>query len=342
VALSAGTALVGAWDVKQGAGAAYVFTRHGSTWGEQAKLTARDGKAKDWFGVSVGLSGDTALVGAPLAGHTGAAYVIVRRGSRWIQQARLIAGNGAPGDWFGRTVALSGNTALVSAWYKNNDTGAAYVFVRHGSRWTQQAELTADDGMTEDYFGSAVALSGSTALVGAAGKNDNTGAAYVFVRNESAWSRQARLTLGEGKPGDTFGASISLSGRTALVGAGFANRHAGAAYVFVQDGSRWTPQGTLTADDGAPGDWFGHTVALNGNTALVGAWYENHDTGAAYVFVRYGSRWTQQAKLTAADAAAGNYLGGAVALSGSTALVGAGFKNNAAGAVYVFSNLPAA
>ncbi len=114
----------------------------------------------------------------------GAAYVFVRNGSDWTEQSRLTADDGAPGDWFGRTVALSGNTALVSAWYKHNDTGAAYVFARHGSDWTQQIKLTADDGVADDYFGSAVALSGGTALIGAGFKNNAAGAAYVFVRHE--------------------------------------------------------------------------------------------------------------------------------------------------------------
>jgi hypothetical protein len=342
VALNGGLALVGAWDRDHGTGAAYVFVRHGSNWIEQARLTAGDGKPGDWFGVSVALSGATALVGAPLAGHTGAAYVFVRHGSRWIEQARLSAGDGAPRDWFGRTVALSGNTALVSAWYENNDTGVAYVFVRHGSRWIQQAKLTAVDGVAEDYFGSAVALRGDTALIGAAGKHDNTGAAYVFVRKGSHWAEQATLTMGGGKQGDTFGTSIALSGQTALVGAGFANHNMGAAYVFVREGSRWAEQAQLTARDGASGDWFGRTVALSGDTALLGAWYENNHIGAAYVFVRHGSRWTQQAKLTADDGVAQDYFGTAVALSGGTCLIGAGFKNHAAGAAYVFSDLPAA
>jgi hypothetical protein len=180
VALSGDTALVGAWAKNHGAGAAYVFVRSGSRWAQQARLTARGGAAGDWFGASVALSGDTALVGAPLAGHTGAAYVFVRDGSRWTQQARLTARDGSACDWFGRTVALSGDTALMGAWYKNNHAGAAYVFVRDGSRWAQQAELTARDGAAEDYFGSSVALCGDTALVGAGFKNHATGVAYVF------------------------------------------------------------------------------------------------------------------------------------------------------------------
>jgi hypothetical protein len=205
------------------------------------------------------------------------------------------------------------------------------------SPWQQRAELTASDGVAGDHLGGPVALSGSTALVGAWDKHHGTGAAYIFVRDGSDWTQQARLTAGDGKPGDLLGVSVALSGDTALVGAPLAG-HTGAAYVFVRDGGVWTEQARLTARDGAPGDWFGRTVALSGNTALVSAWYKNSDTGAAYVFVRHGSRWTQQACLAADDGVAEDYFGSAVALSEGTALIGAGFKNNAAGAVYVYSN----
>ncbi len=337
MALSGDTALVGAWDKNHGAGAAYVFVRTGSSWAQSAKFVNADGKPGDWFGVSVSLSGDTALVGAPMARHTGAAYIFVRDGGRWTPQARLTASDGAPCDWFGRRVALSGNTALVGAWYKNDDTGAAYVFVRHAGHWTQQAKLTAGDGFAEDYFGTSVALSGDTALIGAAGSNNNAGAAYVFQRHGSQWTQQAVLTAADGKAGDTFGASLALSGETALVGAGFANRTAGAAYVFVRDGPRWVQQARLTATDGVAADWFAVSVALSGATAVVGAWYKNHDAGSAYVFARRGEHWSQQAKLTAVNGTAGDYFGTSVALNASTVLVGAGFKHNATGAAYAFS-----
>jgi hypothetical protein len=336
VALGGDTALVGAWHKHGAAGAAYVFVRRENGWLQQAELSVRDGRPGDWFGVSVALSGDIALVGAPFAGQAGAAYVFVRDGSHWTQQARLSAHDGAPGDWFGRSVALRGNTALVGAWYKNTHIGAAYIFVRTGRHWTQQAKLTASDGVAEDYFGTAVALSGDTALVGAVGKNDGAGAAYVFVRRGSRWRQQAALTARNGVAEDTFGSAVALAGNTALVGAGFAHKLAGATYVFVRDGSHWTQQAELTARDGTMQDWFGWSVALGDNTALVGAWYKQKHTGAAYLFVRTGTRWTEQAKLTARDGIVDDHFGGSVALSGGTCLVGAGFKNRGTGAVYVF------
>ena len=341
VALSGNTALVGAWNANHGAGAAYVFVRTAGGWSQQARLTAVGGRSGDWFGVSVALSGNTALVGAPLAGHTGAAYIFVRHGQQWRQQASLAARNGAPCDWFGRAVALSSNTALIGAWYAHDHMGAAYIFTRAASHWSQQAALTPAAGMPEDYFGTAVALSGGTALIGAAGSVENTGSAYVFIRHGTAWTQQARLTAGNGQPGDTFGGAVTLSGKNALVGAGFADGNRGAVYVYIQQGKQWSQQAMLTARDGTPGDWFGHALALSGNAALVGAWYADCQAGAVYVYARTAGRWTEQAKLTAAHGAGQAYFGGSVTETGSTALVGAGFQDHARGAVYVFAHVPA-
>ena len=169
---------------------------------QTAKLAAADGAAADQFGVSVALDGDTALVGASLAnvganGDQGAAYVFIRTGSGWTEQARLTAADGASGDHFGTAVAVEGDTAIVGASLANGssgtDQGAAYVFSRSGTAWTQQDKLTADDGAEWDQFGISVALSGDTALVGAnfvdIGGNEAEGAAYVFTRSGAAWTQ---------------------------------------------------------------------------------------------------------------------------------------------------------
>jgi len=181
------------------AGSAYVFLRSGSSWGQQAKLTAADGTAADWFGSSVRLSGDgnTALVGAygndtPAGTDAGSAYVFVRSGSTWSQQAQLTADGGATADSFGLSVSLSadGNAALVGAAGSDAPAGvyvgSAHLYERSGSSWSQQAQLTAGDGAANDHFGYFVSLSGnaSTALVGAVGDDTasglNAGSAYVF------------------------------------------------------------------------------------------------------------------------------------------------------------------
>ena len=272
----------------------------------QAQLFAWDGAASDNFGYSVAFSGETALVGAPYHDTTGkvsagAAYVFTRSGGLWTEQAQLIAGDGAAGDRFGHWVALSGETALVGAPYHDTagkvSAGAAYVFTRSGGLWTEQAQLIAGDGAAEDKFGYSVALSGETALVGApnhATKGlENAGAAYVFTRSGGSWPQQAQKIAGDIATGDQFGFSVALFGETALVGAKFHDTAgkvgAGAAYVFSRSGGSWTEQAQLFGWDGAAGDDFGFSVALSGGTALIGA--PRHDAaglanaGIAYVFL---------------------------------------------------------
>jgi hypothetical protein len=170
------------------------------------------------------------------------------------------------------------------------------VFVQDGTTWSQQAELTASDGVIEDTFGKSVAISGSTALVGASshqvGSNANQGAAYVFVQDGTTWSQQAELTASDGSGGDEFGDSVAVDGSTALVGAAshkVGSNKQGAAYVFVESGGTWSQQVELTASDGAANDWFGYSVAVSGAMMVVGGPTHqvgsNFEEGAAYVFV---------------------------------------------------------
>lgn len=327
VALSGGgnTAVVGADDKAVGSnsqqGAAYVFTRSKGNWFQRQELTAADGGANDNFGLSVALSTDgaTALVGAPYRtlsqAKQGAAYVFLRSSNTWSQQQELTANDSVGKDYLGYAVALSasGTTALVGAVGKtvngNEGQGAAYVFARTASIWSQQRELIAGDGDAADELGSSVALSaeGNTALVGAGSKMVKTkyaqGAAYVFVRSggtNAAWSVPNELIAAGGSEFDEFGRSVSLSGggNTALVGAWGKTDHGkheqGAAYVFARSGGTWSQQGSdLTPSDGANGDQFGWAVALSadGSTALVGAADEafgrSYRQGAAYLDTRH-------------------------------------------------------
>jgi hypothetical protein len=342
------TVLVGALCDDGCTGAAYVFTRSGSTFAQRAKLTASDGTAGDYFGRSVAFDADgsTALIGAAnKSSSTGAAYVFSGSGSVWTEQAKLTASDGAIGDYFGNAVALDtgGTTALIGASNKNNSSGAAYAFTGSGATWTEQAKLTASDEMNLDGFAGSVALGGdgSTALIGAANKDVSTGAAYVFTRSGSTWTEQAKLTASDAGILDYFGQSVALGvdNRTALIGAIGKNLFTGAAYVFTESGSIWTEQAKLMAGDRGYRDYFGGSVALDsgGSTALIGAFGKQHATGAAYVFTASGSNWSELTKLTARDAAANDSFG-RVALSadGRTALVGAPGKKSLAGAAYVY------
>jgi nucleoside-specific outer membrane channel protein Tsx len=342
VAVSAGTALIGASRNDEhgtDAGAAYVLVRGDTGFSQQAKLAASDGAANDNFGVSVAVAKDTALVGSMFhdgpRSDVGAAYVFVRSGTLWTQEAKLLAADGASDDQLGISAALSGNTALVGTINhsaRGHHAGAVYVFVRDGTRWTQEAKLTAADGEAEDQFGISVAISGDTAVVGAYGDDDlgsGSGSAYVFVRSGTTWTQQAKLTAPDSAAGDQFGISVAVSRDTAVVGANLDDDHgpdSGSAYVFVRSGTTWTHQAKLTAPDGTAGDQFGVSVAVAGDQVLVGMPNDNDrgaGSGSAYVFVRSGATWTQTAKLWAIDGTSADLFGTAVALSETTALVGA-------------------
>jgi len=359
VSISGTTAIVGTMYEPVGTyhGAAYVFVQSGSTWMQQQKLVASDAAANDHFGYSVAISGTTAIIGARDKNigsnmYQGAAYVFVQSGSTWTQQQELLASDGAANDEFGASVSISGATAIVGTYQKtvgsNAAQGATYVFVRSGSTWTQQQELVASDGAANDEFGLSISISGTTAIVGASrktvGSNAGQGAAYVFVQSGSTWTQQQELVASDGAANGAFGESVSVSGTTAIVSAPGFNASQGAAYVFVQSGSTWTQQQKLIASDGATGDVFGASVSISGTGAIVGAYQKtvasNTLEGAAYVFVQSGSTWTQQAEPVASNGAMGDAFGVSVAISGTTAIVGAWGKtvgsNVGQGAAYVF------
>jgi len=374
VAISGDTALVGVRfddDDTNGleSGSAYVFTRSGTTWSQQARLTAADGSDRDWFGVRVALEGDTAVIAADADDSdvngvdSGSVYVFTRSGTVWTQQAKLTAADGAAVDLFGYSVALSGDTILVGARFGDDDihgdnSGSVYVFTRSGTFWSQQAKLTAADGEAGDEFGYSVALAGDTAVITANADDSevngvDSGSAYVFIRSGTEWTQQAKLTAADGAEGDLFGVRVALAGDTALIGARLDDDDvngidSGSAYVFTRNGDSWKQQARLTAADGGTGDWFGYTVALADDIALIGA--GNHDgangvdSGSAYVFTRSGNTWSQKTKLTAAGGKPGDQFGGKVAISGDTAVVGARLVDDVdrgvdSGAVYIFTGL---
>jgi len=337
-------------------GSAYLFVLIDGVWTEQAKLIPDDGEARDRFATSVALSGAYAVVGATGdddgGDDAGAAYVFVRQGQTWTQQAKLIASDAGEDDSFGRAVAIDGDYLLVSA--PGNDeqgdrTGAVYVFKRDGETWTQQAKLTASDAGAGDGLGSAVALEGTLAAIGASGDDFPTGSVYLFERDGETWIERDNVSPGDGTFDDFFGDTVALSGDYILVGVHNDDDDgdsSGSAYVFMRDGDSWNQQDKLIASDAAAGDAFGASVALSGDRAVVGApGNDDHgeDSGAAYVFERDGETWIEQAKLTATDAQADAEFGNAVALSGGSALIAAFMDDNRAGragAAYVYVLAP--
>ncbi len=316
-------------------------------WTEQGWLYAYDWAEGDNLGYAVALSGDAALLGSPNEGSVGfnggAAYIFTRSSTGWSDQQKLTASDGFAADQFGSAVDISGDTAIVGAWWKANRIGAAYVFSRSGKLWSQQQKLTASGGLGDDIFGEAVAVDGDTALVGAPGDDAFRGSAFVFVRSGVSWTLQSKLLAGDRTVGDQFGWSVSLSGDTALLGAYASNGNQGAAYVFTRSNGVWTQQQKLAASDAASDDYFGLKVSLSGESALIGACYTNDkgpDSGSAYVFTRSGAVWTQQQKLTASDGLAGDFLGFSLEIADDVALLGAPQDDVGAalnvGSAYVF------
>jgi hypothetical protein len=364
VAMDDTTAIIGApgSTLAHLSGAAYIFERQATTWNLQMELAPPDAY---FFGAAVAVSGDTLIVGAPWTGddHTGAAYVFVRNGTTWSMQAKL-SGDAGPADQFGSSVGVSGSTAIVGAPASGTLGGgleAAYIFVRSGTAWTMQAKLAASDGTLGDNFGWSVALSASTAVVGAPAHPypsgaplSAPGAVYVFAQSGSAWPQQVELN---GMAGDWFGHSVALNAGTLIIGAPGhqvgANVGQGAAYVFAQSGASWNKRAELIAGDGAANDGLGDSVALSGGTAIVSA--SGHEVrsnaaqGAAYLFSQSGTTWAQQDEVTASDGAPSDHLGpgpGCVAVSGTHAIVGAPEHavggNDSQGAAYIFQGPPLA
>lgn len=344
------TALVGGPDDNE-YGAAWVFTRSGSTWTEQQKLGG-SGVHAGWFGASVALSadGDTAVIGAPLENSdAGAAWIFTRSGPKWTEQQKVTGGGESGTGEFGYSVAVSsdGNTTLIGGRQDDNYVGAAWVFTRSGSTWSQQGAKLTGTGEVGGFarFGESVALSasGDTALIGGPADDNYVGGAWLFARSASTWSQQGPKLTGAGESGEAvFGYSVALSedGGTAMIGGPLDNSYGGAAWAFTRSGSTWSQQGAkLTAGSG---DELGHSVALagNGNTALIGG-SANEGVGAAWLFTRSGSTWSEQEKLTGSGETPGGGFGDSVALSseGGIALVG-GALDSEFGAAWVFVNAP--
>ena len=367
VAIDGDTALIGADGRDADRGAVYVFTRTDTGWSQEAKLVADDRKSSDRFGGAVALDGDTALIGADgqdaRGADSGAAYIFTRSvtesGTEWTQQAKLVGDEVSLSDHFGRAVALDGDTALIGV--EGDDTGgtsagAAYVFTRTETGWRQQgSKIQAEDKKRLDHFGRSVAIDGDTALIGADGQDSgdgqdnldtviNAGAVYVFVRSGTSWSLQRKIVADDRDQLDRFGISVALDGDTALIGAdGYdtGGSNAGAAYVFTRSGTNWSRQATIQAADKKAADSFGRSVALDGDTALIGIGANvAGSAGVAYVFTRTDAGWREKEKIQAGDEdrEVGNHYR-PLDVSGSVVLIGADSDGSSEqGAAYFYTD----
>jgi len=323
------------------AGAVYVYRWTSSGWVGPVTLYASvpPPVGEENFGRFVAISGETILVGAPGDGVGGAAFVFEYDGALWNQTATLTASDSAIGGLgFGR-VTLEGDRALIGAPGSRGGTsaGAAYVFERSGSVWTEMAKLTPSDGAPFDAFGKSVSLSGDLALIGS--NTADGGAAYLYDR-AAGWAEVQKLVPSDPAPDKNFGGSVAIAGQTAVIGDRRDDERgesAGAAYVFERDGSAWTQAVKLLAGDGAASDDFG-SVAIDAETIVIGA-YDDFPAGSAYLFREQPGGWTYEGKLVPGDGSPADDFGWSVAIAGDSILVGAvraGTPFGDRGAAYFF------
>jgi hypothetical protein len=368
-------AIVGAPQEDTGgnaAGAAYIYVRSGNSWSQQQKIVSSNIGAGDEFGCAVSMNSDGtyAIVGAwaedTSATTAGSAYIFTRSGTTWTQQAQIQASPAASNDYFGISVEITpdANYAIVGAYFSSGTNGAAYVFSRSGTSWTQQAKLVASDAASADYFGWHVAISsdGSYAIVGAngqedtGGSNDNHGASYIYVRSGTSWSQQAKIQSSDTAAGDKFGWRVAINSdgtyaaATSYLSPTGAVTHAGGVYVFTRSGTSWTQQAKLVASDAASYDFFGKGLAINssGDHIVIGARGNDRDggsgetdSGAVFIFTRSGTTWSQIKELNHANPATSDYFGDALGIStdASYVIVGAYGEDTTAagsGAAYIF------
>ena len=388
-------------DSIEQAGSAYIFERDSSgNWSQAQKIVASDRGGYDNFGFSVAISGSYAIIGAKTEDHdtngmntqndAGAAYIFERDSvGNWAEVQKVVASDRASNDFFGWSVAISGNQAMIGAFNEDEDisgsntlnsAGAVYIFDRNGSgTWSETQKLVASDRASNDNFGIAVSISGNYALIGAhkedhdsLGNNsmNDAGAAYVFEKDgNGVWNEAQKITASDRTADDLFGYSVAISGNFAVIGAYQEDEDAsgnnqffndGAAYFFERNtGGTWSQVQKVVASDRGSVDYFGYSVAIDGNNAVVGAWSEDQDlngsnnltdAGSAYLFNRDGNgAWNETQKIIASDRAQADNFSRSVAISGNYTIIGAHVEdedssgNNtltSSGSAYIFQYSP--
>ena len=331
---------------------------------ELEKLTASDAAAGDFYSYSVAVSGDTVVVGAinddDTGDASGSAYVYERDPATGlsVQVAKLTASDGAADDYFGSSVAISGDTIVVGADGDDDggtDSGSAYVYEKNPATglFEQVVKLTASDAAADDRFGNSVAVSGDTVVIGADGDDDgglSSGSSYLFEKPVTGWAdvstETIKLTAFDATGYDYFGKHVAISGDTVVIGADGDDDNgasSGSAYIYQRApiSGIFAQVAKLTASDAAADDRFGNSVAVSGDTVVIGAYGDSSNSGSAYLFEKSATGWgnaTETAKLTASDAAVDDRFG-QVAISGDTVVIGAFFDDDAgdnSGSAYLF------
>lgn len=400
VAIDGQTLVVGTWV--HGGNRAYVFEREGDTWSEKAILKSVIEEDFDRFGTAVAISGDTIAIGAPCDGKYdasstndpnscyGAVYIFTRTGSTWSQQAYLKASNRESHDFFGSSIALDGDTLVVGTELEDGDgsdpndnskpwSGAAYVFTRTGTSWSQQAYLKASSPEAEDFFGKQVRISGDTIAISAwetissrSSQPYNTdptvGTVYIFQRNGTSWTQQAALKVPNKAIRTWFGLSIALDNNTLAVGGYEQTTNSiyfdgiDSVYIFERNGNTWSQQAQLKASNNTPGDFFGDSVAISGDRVVVGAPLRPSDNtnldeyyrlafGAVYTFTRVDTTWSEEYYFKGSNTRFADKFGNVVDIDGDQIIVGVPGRDGQegdpediytpdVGAVYAFTITP--
>lgn len=354
VSLSGDVALIGAdYDDDAGAdaGSTYVYRFDGAGWVCETKLTASDAAPGDQFGRSVGVDGNLAVVGAFKADdpvdEAGSAYVFRHNGTTWIEEAEFTGANAI--DWFGYSVAVSGNVLVIGA-VGAGDDGTVYVFRHDGTTWVQEGQLSGSGSLPpSNWCGCAVAVDGDVLVFGNEAYNGGTcmGAAYIFRYDGVSWNEEAALVNPDAETSEWFGHSVSVRGDVVVVGAyrdGDLGLNSGSASVYrYVGGGSWVHEAKLTASDGGAEERFGESVGVQGDVVVIGATGAHSDvnsfTGKAYLFRREAANWVERSKLAASDGLPHELFGNSLSISGKRTLIGAHGANGAgawSGSAYVF------
>ncbi|KAA3633661.1 MAG: T9SS C-terminal target domain-containing protein [Bacteroidetes bacterium] len=343
VSVSGDYALVGASAAQvEGTvcGAAYVFKHESGNWTQQAKFVPDIPDNDDMFGKILKLDGDYALVAAynddDMGSNAGAAYIYKRTDDTWAFQNKIYAADAAAFDIFGVAADIKGDRAIIGAFGDDDNgffSGSAYVFIRQGDQWIQEAKLLPSDGATDDKFGRSVAIDDDLAVVCGVLDDDNgedSGSVYIFRRNGSSWTEEAKITPDDGASNDRFGRSISIAGDYVAISAAQKDENgmdgSGSAYVFKYQGGQWIQQSKLVPDDLGEGDLMGYCISSNEEFVAISAHLNDEwasDAGAVYLFQRNGDQWSETAKLTAENPGEMDHFGISVDISENTLVVGA-------------------
>jgi TATA-box binding protein (TBP) (component of TFIID and TFIIIB) len=353
-------------------------------WEQIIKSVALDRGADDHFGWSVAISGDYAIIGARYEEHdtsggnplerAGSAYIFKNNSGSWTEVQKIVASDREGNDNFGWSVAISGDYAIVGAANEEEDAvgentleraGSAYIFKNNAGTWTEVQKIVASDREAYDHFSHSVAISGDYAIVGADSEDEDTkgkntinkaGSAYIFKNNAGTWTEVQKIVASDRGAEDLFGTSVAISGDYAIVGAYQEDHDAGSAYIFKNNAGTWFETQKIVASDKGVGDFFGYSVGISGDYAIISAVIEDEDTkgentlneaGSAYIFKNNAGIWSEEQKVVASDRGEFDRFGTSVAISGDYAIVGAHTEDedeagentlSVAGSAYIFKN----